>query len=48
MIEPEVILALPRILPEVVGERQEARQLPQGGDIQKVQFKMRLGEEDSL
>ena len=49
MIEPEVILALPRILAEVVGERQGARQLPQGGeDIQKVQFKMRLGEEDSL
>ena len=47
-IEPEVILALPRILAEVVGERQGARQLPQGEDIQKVQFKMRLGEEDSL
>ena len=29
-------------------ERQGARQLPQGEDIQKVQFKMRLGEEDSL
>ena len=48
-IEPEVILALPRILAEVVGERQGARQLPQEGeDIQKVQFKMRLGEDDSL
>ena len=48
-IEPEVILALPRILAEVVGERQGARQLPQGGeDIQKVQFKMRLGEDGSL
>ena len=31
----------------VVRERQEARQLLQGEGIQKVLFKMRLGEDDS-
>ena len=45
--EDRVTLALSRILATVVGERQGARQLLQGEGIQKVLFKMRLGEDDS-
>ena len=47
-IGAEELLALSRIMARIVGERQLARQLLQGEGIQKVQFKMRLGEDDSL